>query len=189
MIIISPYQPIWKKAFEELSAVYTKQLNATAYDIQHVGSTSVPGLCAKPVLDIDIIVPDADASKQAIEALQKLGYNHVGDLGIPQREAFRRSNESVPYTDANKQWQKHNLYVCIAGCTSVQNHLQLRDYLLANPDAVTQYSELKKQLAAKYPTDIDSYVDGKTAFITAILKKVGFEDEALKGIEEQNRAK
>lgn len=81
------------------------------------------------------------------------------------------------------------LYICIADSPSLLNHLHLRNYLLANPSAVQAYSQLKRELAAKYPNDIGSYVEGKTAFITAILKQTGFNEVVLKNIEEQNRAK
>lgn len=185
-IVIEPYNLQWAVNFYALKEVYAENLNNIECDIQHVGSTSVPGLSAKPILDIDIVVRDTETSKQVIGVLESIGYIHVGDLGIPQREALKRSNEGVPYTNTNKQWQKHNLYVCIAGCTSVQNHLQLRDYLLSNYDAVIQYSELKKQLAAQYPNDMDSYVEGKTAFITSILQKTGFSKAELENITAQN---
>lgn len=189
MITVVPYNPAWKNIFEELRAVYTQQLGSIAHDIQHVGSTSVPGLWAKPVIDIDIVVPDAIACKQVIDALGTLGYYHVGDLGIPGREALKRDNDNVPHTVGNATWQQHNLYVCLAGCASLLNHLHLRDYLLTHTDAVNEYSALKRELAAKYPDDIDSYVEGKTAFITAILKRTGFDDVVLRGIAEQNRVK
>lgn len=189
MIIIEPYSPSWKLTFEALKDIYAKALTGIDYDIQHVGSTSVPGLCSKPVIDIDIIVPNEAVSQQAIALLAPLGYTHVGNQGIPQREAMKRSNEYVPYTAANTIWPKHHLYICIADSPSLLNHLHLRNYLLANPSAVQAYSQLKRELAAKYPNDIDSYVEGKTAFITAILKQTGFNEVVLKNIEEQNRAK
>lgn len=187
-IVIEPYNLQWAINFYALKEVYAESLDGIDCDIQHVGSTSVLGLYAKPILDIDIVVRDAETLKQVIAVLESIGYFHVGDLGIPQREALKRSNESVPYTNTNKQWQKHNLYVCIADCTSLQNHLQLRDYLLANADAVLQYSELKKQLAAQYPNDMNRYVEGKTAFITSILQKTGFSKAELENIIAQNKA-
>jgi GrpB-like predicted nucleotidyltransferase (UPF0157 family) len=189
MIIVEPYNPNWKDTFEAIKGIYLLALKGINCDIEHVGSTAVPGLCAKPVIDIDIIVPDEATSQQAIALLAPLGYTYAGNQGIPQREVLKRSSEHVPYTPDNATWPKHHLYICIAGSHSLLNHLHLRNYLLAHPAAVAQYSALKQELAAKYPNDMDSYVEGKTAFITGILKKTGFDDAVLNGITEQNRAK
>lgn len=189
MITVEPYNPAWGITFENLKAVYTQGLHNLPHQIEHVGSTSVPGLWAKPVIDIDIIVPHLEVSKEAIILLKDMGYTHVGDLGIPGREAFKRMDDSAPYTIPRKEWPKHNLYVCLAGCTSLLNHLHLRNYLLQHPKAVEEYSHLKKQLAIQYANNIDMYVEGKTAFITAILKQSGFDENSLKSITAQNKAK
>lgn len=177
------YSPQWPLAFEQLKQLYAATLNGLIVDIQHVGSTSVPGLAAKPVIDIDIIIELNQQLAPVVDKLAAIGYEHRGNLGIEGREAFKYHKETTGI-----ELPAHNLYVCRAGCISLQNHLLLRNYLLANPAAVVQYSALKKQLAGKYTFDIDKYVEGKTAFIVDILGRCGLDTQALKSITAANKA-
>lgn len=188
MIIIEDYNTQWAEWFAELKALYQKQLAGLFIAIEHVGSTSVQGLAAKPVIDIDIIIEDTRHLAQIIEKLEQLGYKHVGDLGITGREAFKRLSDLTPMAGSFRQLPKHNLYVCPANSLSLQNHLQLRDYLRNHPDTAKKYGDLKKQLAIKYAQDMDRYVEGKTEFITNILKLVGFSNNDLENIALQNKA-
>jgi len=183
-IIVLDYSPQWAVQFEMLKNIYTTALHNLNIDIQHVGSTSVPGLAAKPIIDIDIIIENDSILKTVISRLKSLGYQHRGDLGIPQREAFKHNsgvhnNEILP---------THNLYVCIKGCDSLNNHLTFRDYLKQHPNKIAEYSALKKKLAATYPNDIDAYVENKTPFITGILQQAGFDSNVLNAIIDQNKA-
>ena len=123
------YDPEWSLEFERLRAVYMQHLGCLNVDVQHVGSTSVPGLAAKPIIDIDIIVESEATVAAAIKALRELGYIHLGDRGIVGRQAFERASEDVPYSVAQHTWPLHHLYVCVAGGTSLRNHLVFRDYL------------------------------------------------------------
>ncbi len=186
-ITIEAYSPGWASDFRRLEAVYRKSLAGLFDDIQHVGSTSVPGLAAKPIIDIDIIISDGRPLPEIVRKLETLGYEHRGNLGISDREAFRRSSGMVPVDGAGATWPKHNLYVCPAGSISLRNHLALRDFLRGNPDRAAAYGALKKQLALQYPGDIDSYIEGKTAFITAILEEVGFDAHSIGLITAENR--
>jgi GrpB-like predicted nucleotidyltransferase (UPF0157 family) len=188
MIVIEEYNLLWKHTFEKLRSIFSMQLAQLPHNIQHVGSTSVPGLCAKPVIDIDIIVPDKEVMAEAIRLLEVLGYWHVGDLGIPAREVLKRKDSSVPYSLIDN-WPAHNLYICIDGSDSVKNHLALRDYLLNVPEAVKAYGKLKMELARQHPNDMESYVSGKTNFILSILKLSGFDETSLHLIAEQNKVK
>jgi GrpB-like predicted nucleotidyltransferase (UPF0157 family) len=140
-----------------------------AVAVEHVGSTSVPGLAAKPIIDIDLVVASAADVSVAIERLAMIGYDHQGNLGIEGREAFKSPPEPP----------QRYLYVCVRGGTALQNHLMLRDYLRSNSDAAAEYGRLKKQLAAQFPTDIDHYIDGKTDFILAVLRRTGLTDQQL----------
>ena len=150
-----------------------------AVDIQHVGSTSVPGLAAKPVLDIDIIIDSQEKLLPVIEKLAELSYSHIGDLGIEGREVFKNTTGGVDFP--------HNLYVCVQGAASLENHLRFRDYLRLNPEAAMEYGLLKKELAAKFPHDIDAYIDGKTDFITNVLAEVGMDKASIEKIDLANR--
>ncbi|MGB1243347.1 MAG: GrpB family protein [Chitinophagales bacterium] len=189
-IIIEDYNPNWKLQFEALKACIERPLKDLFISIEHVGSTSVEGLAAKPIIDIDIIIEKEDETlPQVIAELAKMGYEYRGDLGVKNRHAFKRQSGSVPFCNLNQTWQNHHLYVCKKGIASLQNHLLLRDYLRSHPEAVIEYGNLKKQLAAKYPYDIDSYIEGKTPLIVGILQKQGFNREEAEAIEEQNRKK
>ncbi len=185
-IVIEDYSAKWPSDFEMLRLVYATHLNGLVSDIQHVGSTSVPGLSAKPVIDIDLIIEDRKVLDGVIAKLEMLGYEYVGDLGIKDREAFRqkplRSSDDGP----KREWPAHNLYVCLAGSIALQNHLALRGYLRAHPEKAKQYGELKKQLVAVNPYDIDLYIKNKTPFITGILEEMGFGQNALAEIKMAN---
>ena len=182
-VVVEKYSTEWPLQFELLKQEYETAIQGIPVDIQHVGSTSVPGMVAKPVIDIDIIIDSADLLPLVIERLSDIGYAHVGDLGIAGREAFKYNQVTG---GCNKP--KHNLYVCLAGCASLQNHLMLRNYLRANADVANQYSALKTELASRYADDIDLYVEGKTAFIVDILNKCGMATDYLNDIVAANKA-
>lgn len=145
--------------------------------IEHVGSTSVPGLCAKPVIDMCIVVASPRDIPHVVKALAQSGYIHRGDLGVPDREAFKPP-ATLP---------KHHLYASPQGSLSLKNQLGLRDYLRANQEAARNYGTLKETLAARFPDDIDSYVAGKTDFILGILRQVGLTDEECAAIRRINQ--
>lgn len=159
-VIVVDYDPTWPRIFEEIRATVSGMLGDLVVTIEHVGSTSVPGLAAKPIIDLDVAILTRVHLPLAIERLATLGYVYRGDLGIPGREAFRR-----PAGTPN-----HHLYVCTPDTPSHREHLALRDYLRAYPDAAREYGELKRRLAMAYRHDIDSYIEGKTEFITNILR-------------------
>ena len=187
-IIIEEYSSAWPKAFDQLQAVYRRHLGSYVAGIEHVGSTSVEGLPAKPVIDIDLIIADHQLLNPVIGVLEGLGYQHVGDLGIPGREAFKRTSAHTPVNESSQSWPPHNLYVSLAGSVSLKNHLAFRNYLRSHPGKARKYGQLKKRLAAEHPEDIDAYVGGKTDFITGVLKEMGFDAAALNDISRQNKA-
>ncbi len=110
---------------------------------------------------MDIVLPSIELLPEVITRLSALGYSHEGDLGITGREAFRQPLNGLP---------AHHLYACVAGAGALADHIDLRDYLRSHREAVIEYGELKKQLAALYPHDIDLYIAGKTPFITRCLR-------------------
>ncbi|UOQ52028.1 GrpB family protein [Hymenobacter cellulosivorans] len=168
-IEIVDYNPAWPSWFEELKNVYATEVGPWVRAIEHVGSTSVPGLAAKPILDIDLIIESPGRLALLVEKLAGLGYQHAGDQGIPEREAFKRLDETVPYISPRRSWPAHHLYVCIAGSASLTNHLTLRNYLRTHPAQAQAYAALKRKLARQHPYAIESYVEGKTAFILDII--------------------
>lgn len=176
-IVVVDYDPAWPAVFEQLRSNVWPSVKEFALSIEHVGSTAVPGLAAKPVIDIDLVVPAQEQVAHAIEALTGLGYEHRGDLGVEGREAFGQPDGL----------RKHHMYVCLEGTLSLINHLSVRDYLRTHPAAATEYGELKKRLAREFTHDIDAYIDGKTDFILEILRNVGLEKVQLAAIELVNR--
>lgn len=188
-IVVHDYNPAWASEFETLKAVFVEHVGDDIVDIEHVGSTSIPGLKAKPVIDVDIVVSSTKKLQRVIGKLEKLGYRHVGDLGITGREAFKRRDDKTPDTEAQRVWMKHNLYVCIQGSIGLANHLKFRDYLKAHPVKIKEYSALKQGLAEQFPNDIDAYIDGKTDFIVEILRRSGMSEHHADLIDGENRLK
>jgi len=186
-IVIEEYSSGWPMAFAQLQSVYRSRLGSYVAAVEHVGSTSVEGLPAKPVIDIDLIIEDSVLLKPVIAVLQELGYQHAGDLGIAGREAFKRTSSLTPVDGSSRTWPAHHLYVCTAGNISLKNHLALRNYLRSHPKKAQAYGQLKKRLAKEYPNDIDAYVAGKTEFITGVLKEMGFDAADLDDITKQNK--
>ncbi|WP_288886371.1 GrpB family protein [uncultured Eubacterium sp.] len=164
-VVVEPYNMEWKSDFiairDELDAV----LKDIVLKIEHVGSTSVEGLSAKPVIDIDVVIKDTTVLPDVISALQTIGYFHEGDLGIPGREAFKY--------EGKEHLRKHHLYVCSQDSEELKRHITFRDYLRSNPDAVEEYSKIKEEAANFYPWDIDKYIEHKSPVIEMIYKRIG----------------
>jgi D-alanyl-D-alanine dipeptidase len=171
---IAPYDPDWPRQFEALRAVIEPALGSLALRIEHVGSTAVPGLPAKPILDIDVVVADLDRVASVIAVLADLGYAHQGDLGVPGREAFRRGSSDVPKAEPAREWPEHHLYVCVEGTSELRRHVAFRDYLCAHASEAAEYAELKRTLAGRYPWDRTRYGDAKSPLVTRILERCGF---------------
>ncbi len=179
-IAVVAYDPAWVDTFERVRARVWPALHDLALAIEHVGSTSVPGLWAKPIVDVDVIVPNDDAVALAITRLATIGYAHRPDVGLPGREAFEAPSDDPSIA-------AHHLYVCTQGSLPLRNHLALRDHLRAHPEAAHAYGELKRALAEAHPNDIDAYVAGKSDFVLAILRASDFTLEELEAIEGVNR--
>ncbi|GAB2942401.1 GrpB family protein [Hymenobacter coalescens] len=185
-IVLTPYSDQWPVVFQQLKDVYEAALVGLVEGIEHVGSTSVPGLQAKPVIDVDIIIAEAGQLAAVVPRLAALGYHHVGNQGIAGREAFKRTSALVPLDGSGKAWPPHHLYVCPRGSLSLLNHLTFRDYLRSHPQQARAYGQLKEELAAAFPGDMDRYVAGKTPFVLGVLQQLGFEAGSLALIQSQN---
>ena len=162
-VIVMTYQASWKDAFLKIEEELKEALHDTYIAIEHVGSTSVCGLSAKPVIDIDVIIKRElfDLVKQR---LGNMGYHHEGDLGIKDREAFK-------YEDKH-HLLKHHLYVCPSDSDEYKRHIVFRDWLRTHNGDLDIYSKIKEEMAKKYPQDIDSYMAGKAPVIEMIYKKI-----------------
>ena len=143
-MVVEKYNPKWVEQFQTLKEFLEK--NTTEYNsIEHVGSTSIPGMNAKPIIDIDIVVEDAAQFLRLKDELSKIGYVHEGDRGIPGREAF--DNEKVPVSI------DHHLYVCVKDNAELMRHLKFREKLRANPELVDEYNKIKEEILSKVGTD------------------------------------
>lgn len=185
-IVIEDYSPHWKLEFEQMSKVFADRLGNLAMSIEHVGSTAVPGLCAKPVIDIDIVVDSVSRLNKIIPSLVGLGYQYMGEVAIPDRFVFRPSSIAVPNDGSERLWLKHHLYCCIKGSAALRNHLLLRDALRNDELLMNAYGSLKRSLA-ETANNMGEYVMGKTIFITKILAEQGMSNEELQAIAEQNK--
>jgi len=176
MIEVVPYSDDWPLQFErvadDLRRAFTAVLGAS---VQHVGSTSVKGLAAKPILDIDVIV-ERDDVKTAVAALEALGYRHRGDLGVTGREAFFPTDDEP----------RRNVYVCAAGTLNVRNHLAVRDVLRRRDDLRDAYAALKLALAADPEMDIDTYIARKSDVLQQVLAESDLTQDELRRIWELN---
>lgn len=168
-IIVVEYDPTWPDTFESLKKRVAQALGDVAVAIEHVGSTSVPGLAAKPIIDMDVVVPTSGDVPTAIERLADIGYIHQGNLGIEGREAFI----APPNTP------DHHLYVCPQDSRELRRHVRFRDYLRRHPDAAKRYADLKRLLAERHRDDRGAYTQAKTEFITEILRIAEEEDAGL----------
>lgn len=171
-VVIVDYDPIWPVQFRELASCLENVLRPLAKAIEHVGSTAVPGLAAKPILDIDVVIPSRSELGEAIRSLGQVGYHHEGDLDVPGREAFGRSGSDVPRDGSDRAWPNHNLYVCAEDGRELARHLAFRDYLRQSPAMTSRYAELKKALAEQFRDDRDAYSEGKTSLVEEVLRGI-----------------
>jgi GrpB-like predicted nucleotidyltransferase (UPF0157 family) len=162
-IVVSDYDPAWPGWFDAIHAYIWPAIEDVALRIDHVGSTSVPGLAAKPIIDMDIVVSSPDEVRPVIDRLSGLGYRWLGDLGIPGREAFARPGEVDLPT--------HNLYLVVEDNKAHLDHWLLRDLLRDDPGGRAKYAELKKRNAETSDDDMDVYVAAKAAFVARLLTR------------------
>ena len=162
-VVVVPYDQAWKNAFEEIKTEIEAEIGALIIGIEHVGSTSVEGMSAKPCIDIDVVIEDYLAFAEVVDGLQAIGYIHEGDLGIKDREAFKYSGK--------EHLQMHHLYVCPKYSEELHRHITFRDFLRSNPEAVRKYSLIKEKAAELFPNDIDGYIEYKSPCIEELYEE------------------
>ncbi|HEY8562144.1 MAG TPA: GrpB family protein [Pyrinomonadaceae bacterium] len=161
IVKLLPHDERWHELFAEEKARISDVVGDFVVSIEHIGSTSVCGLAAKPILDIAIAIEDKASGKHCVAPLENIGYVYRGENGIPGRFYFVKGKA---------ERRTHHLHVLLEGSEELKNHLAFRDHLRTNRDAAAEYDRIKTELAEKYPHDRDSYLDGKTEFIEKILK-------------------
>lgn len=156
-IEIAEYDPSWPRWYERERDRLLQILGASAISIEHIGSTAVPGLAAKPVLDILITAVPFPLPQRTITGIESLGYQHRGENGIAGRQYFR----TRPHA--------RHLHVFAPGAAEADRHVLFRDYLRAHSDALQRYADLKRRLAERHRFDREAYVQGKDALVSALL--------------------
>ncbi len=158
------YDPHWTEEFKKVKIYLQSLIKDHIVEIEHVGSTSVVGCAAKPILDIDIVIACSADFEPVKKILESVGYVHMGDQGIVGREVFKRTFED--------EFMAYHLYCCTQDSPELLRHLSLRNYLMNHPDEVIHYSDLKKELAQRFPTSIDDYINGKDSFVRQMLENL-----------------
>lgn len=155
-VTVTPYNPAWPRLFaaeaELLSGIMGQNLVAT----YHIGSTSVPGLNAKPIIDILPVVANLQALDEQNTLMEQAGYEALGEFGIPGRRYFRKGGQNR--THQIHAFQYNNTH-------AITRHLAFRGYLRCHPGVCAQYTALKQKLATLYPTNTQAYSSGKDAFV------------------------
>ena len=164
-VIVLPYDTAWQSAFEKIKCEIEEAIGDLIIGIEHIGSTSVEGMSAKPCIDIDVIMKDYSVFAEVVGGLKAIGYIHEGDLGIKDREAFKYSGK--------EHLQTHHLYVCPQYSEELHRHITFRDFLKSNPEAVKKYSLIKEKAAELFPNDIDGYIEYKSPCIEELYKECG----------------
>jgi len=156
------YDPQWPERFqkeaEELLEVFGSNIEA----IHHIGSTAVPGIKAKPIIDVLVVVRDLERVGRRDEEMRARGYIAKGSFGIPGRRFFIKGTETE---------RTHHVHVFGQRHPAIRRHLAFRDYLRVHSDRARAYSRLKAKLAREFPHDIEGYMAGKDAFIRTIEKE------------------
>lgn len=162
-VVVVPYDEKWKIEYEKIKSELYAVLDGIIVVIEHIGSTSVKGLSAKPIIDISIVIQDYNSFEVVKNRLEQVGYTHEGDLGAKERHAFK-------YTD-KPHLMKHHLYVCPQYSEALKVHIAFRDYLRSAPKDRDWYSEVKTLAAKHYPEDMDGYMKAKSPCIAEIMQR------------------
>ncbi|YAF97264.1 MAG: GrpB family protein [Nodularia sp. CChRGM 3473] len=160
---VIPHNPNWQNIFAIESKQIALAFKENVIAVHHIGSTAIPQIYAKPIIDILVEVKDITQVDEQSLAIQALGYEVMGEYGIPNRRFFRKHNEAGMRT--------HHIHTFKVGSAHIKRHLAFRDYMISHSEDAQKYSDLKRELANKYSDDIEGYMDGKDGFIKDIESK------------------
>ena len=172
-LVILPYDPNWKNEFERIRNYLMEHIGDLVLNIRHMGSTSVPGLAAKPIIDIIAVIESYDVFPEIVVRLSRIGFIHQGDQGINEREAFKRNIAD--------DFMEYHFYVCPKTSEELKRQMLFIEYLRSNKETADKYGELKRNLIDEVKGDRVLYTESKTEFIFNILNKahiMGNIDEA-----------
>jgi GrpB-like predicted nucleotidyltransferase (UPF0157 family) len=163
--LVEKYNMEWPRWFEEIKAFLGGEIAKACLNIEHVGSTSIPGMIAKPIIDLNLVIEPGDWAKVKSQ-LEERGYHYEGDLGIKDRESFGLSDEAI-----KKSLPTHHLYVTPKNSEELKRHIAFREYLKTHKEDRERLGALKWVLAEKYDNDKYPYMDGKDAMVKEITRK------------------
>ena len=173
---LTPYNEEWERLFREEASCLQIAVGRFVLDIQHVGSTSIPGMIAKPIIDIAIAVKNFEEANVCIKPIESVGYQYRGENGIPRRHFFVKGNPRTYHIHMNeidsRDWNEQ---------------ISFRNYLSHHEDIASGYAELKVELAQRYPTDRQAYTENKSPFIKHVLQLAGSEMQSLASSKEDDR--
>jgi len=161
-IVVVPYDPSWIDRFREEEARLRALFGDAFVRAHHIGSTSIPGLVAKPIVDLLVEVRSVEALDEIEDSIDHAGYRVFGEFGIAGRRFY------VKGFDPNRT---HHVHAYGVHHPRLRDHLLFRDFLREHPDEATSYGRLKRELAARFPHDMNGYMDGKDEFITGIIRR------------------
>jgi GrpB-like predicted nucleotidyltransferase (UPF0157 family) len=162
IVEIVPYNPDWPGLFQEEAGRLRQALGDLVIEIYHMGSTSIPEMKAKPIIDIMVEVRDIEKIDLFNDQLAVLGYEAMGEFGVSGRRFFRRNQGSV---------RTHHVHIFQSGHPEIERLLNFRDYLITHPEDAAAYGTLKEELAERFRLDRASYTEAKTDFIQATDRK------------------
>lgn len=188
-VAIEPYDPNWPLKFSEIQVQLSDILkNVDFISIEHVGSTSIPSLMAKPVLDIDIIIPNSSL-EAARSTLKDANYIDCGEMNVPGRFAFRQPGYGkldAAHGKGRNGELRYNTYLMIQGCVALRNHLDAKRVLLENQELRDEYARVKTKLKETEFENIGQYASGKTDILCKILRTAGWSEEDLNPVIKAN---
>lgn len=161
-VVIVDYDPAWPAAFNRERMTIAVALHGIARTIDHIGSTAVPGLAAKPIIDILVGVDSLDTVPGCVSSLEALGYEYLGENGIPERHYFHKPG------GGGARDRTHHLHLVVVGSAHHCRHRAFSDYLRAHDDTRDEYAALKRELAERFAMDRAAYTDAKSDFIRAV---------------------
>ncbi|MGC3971454.1 MAG: GrpB family protein [Pirellulales bacterium] len=160
VVAVVPHDPRWAEMFAVEAGRVAAALGVDVAAVHHIGSTAIPGIYAKPILDLLVEAADLDEVDRRAGAMEALGYETMGEFGIAGRRYFRKDDAAGVRT--------HHVHLFLSGSPQVERHLAFRDFLRRRDDWAQKYSELKRRLAAEHRDDAERYMDGKHELIQEI---------------------
>ena len=161
-VVVVPYDSRWPELFRAEAERIVRSIAPSALHLEHVGSTAVPGLAAKPVIDLLGGIPEGASMQRYVDLLVGTGYDYRGDQGIPGREFFRRGTP-----------RSYHLHLTVMGGDFWREHVAFRDALRASTQLRDEYAALKRALAERFPRDREAYIEGKGPFVRRVLQMSG----------------